>query len=266
MPFSVELAVIGGIVGLVVGSFLNVVISRIPQGERPWSPSRSYCPSCRASIRWHDNIPLVSYALLRGKCRDYSAKISPRYPFVELATGALFAWAWWTFGAYSVGASKSVVFGIALLTLAVIDWETFRLPNVLVGIGAVCAVLIAGHKMGVAKEIDPMAHSLMSGAVGFGILWTVRFVGSKVARREAMGLGDVKFFGMIGLFLADLQLIVLAIGFSSMIGAIVGSFFLQKRRSEGGAIPFGPFLALGGWITYVWGERLLGWYIGWIGG
>jgi leader peptidase (prepilin peptidase)/N-methyltransferase len=252
-----ELELVGGVGGLVVGSFLNVVAHRVPRGESPWSPRRSYCPACRAAISARDNVPVVSYLLLRGRCRACRARIPFRYPLVELATGGLFVWSLARWGATLAGL-EAILLGSFLLTLGVVDWETGRLPDALVGVGAACALAIGVVQAWSSGDWAVLKSRLLAGGTGVASLGLVRVVGSRLARREAMGRGDVKFLGAIGLFLGAWQRVLLTVGLSALVGSVVGTAVLLVRGRGGSrAIPYGPFLALAAWVAHVWGAPVL---------
>lgn len=258
----VERAILGGAVGISVGSFLNVLIHRVPRGETPWRPLRSYCPACRATLRGHDNIPILSYLWLRGRCRRCGSRISPRYPAVEAATGVLFASACATVNEIS-SLLHVLAFGVFLLTLGVVDAETTRLPNELVGTGAGIGLVLKMWTSGIAGTATPFWGALVAGAVGFGTLSVVRWIGSWAFRQEAMGSGDPKFLGAIGIFLGEWPLVLLTVGISAVAGSIVGGAMVLRRRSRATTrIPYGPFLALGAGIAALWGEKILDFYLG----
>lgn len=255
-----EVAAPTALVGLALGSFLNVVIHRVPIDETPLTPRRSYCPHCRAPVRGRDNIPVLSYALLRGRCRDCGGAISGVYPAVELTIAAACVIAVGRHG-ITLPAFHAVAFVSLLLALAVTDLRTLRLPNRLTGPGAILGLAFAAAAAAVARTWPPAADALVAGAVGVAVLAVVRLVGSAVARREAMGFGDVKFLGMIGVFLADWRLVLLTIALSASMGSVVGLALraAPDRRSE---LPYGPFLAAAGLVSLVWGDALIGAYVG----
>lgn len=248
------LTILSGLIGLCAGSFLNVCIHRIPLGQTPWNPPRSYCPSCGAPVRAVHNIPLFSYLFLRGRCADCSARIPPRYPLVELAAAALFAWAAWAEGTTLNGA-RLALFGALLLALGVIDWRTERLPDVLTGIGAAMAVAFAAAEAAMAGAWTPLVDAAAAGAVGFGSLWLIRTLANLAYRGEAMGFGDVKLIGMIGLFLGSWSLVLLTISLSAVIGSLVGLAVVRLRGRR--QIPYGVFLGIAAWVSGRWGFLLL---------
>lgn len=251
---TVLLVALVGTLGLMLGSFLNVCISRLPAGESIVFPA-SRCPSCRTPIRWSDNIPVLSYLLLGGRCRACRVRISPRYPIVELATAGAFV-----LQALVVGddvpllVSRLVLTGL-LVALFGTDLETQRLPNVLTIPGAVLGLVSS-----LFLPPGPLA-SVIGLALGGGVLLAIRGAWLKATGVEAMGLGDVKMLAMIGAFLGWQQIIVVLF-FASVGGAIVGVALAASRRaSMQSKLPFGTFLALAAFAASLWGERLVRWYL-----
>lgn len=239
--------------GLVVGSFLNVVIHRLPRGESLVLPA-SKCPSCGARLRWHDNVPLVSYLLLRGRCRSCGVRISARYPVVEAITGVLFGAAAYSFG-LSLELVQALVLLAVLVALAGIDLERRLLPNIIVG-----PAVVAGLVLSVVS--DPSGwwvYPLSALAVGAFLLVLA------VAYPAGMGMGDVKMGGMLGAFLGPQA--ALAVFAGALAGAIVGGALMvvgkMGRRSP---LPFGVFLAFGGVVSLFLGTWIWGAYLGVVGG
>ncbi len=259
MRLAPELAAAAAFSGLAVGSFLNVVIHRIPIGETALTPRRSYCPHCRAPIRARDNVPLLSYVLLRGRCRDCDGAIGVVYPAVEAATGALCVLAVSRFGT-TLAALHAAVFGCFLLALAVTDARTLRLPDRLTGVGVAAGLALAAAAGMLAGTPRPVAEAAIGAIVAAGVLGAVRVAGSAAMRREAMGLGDVKLAGMIGVYLADWRLVLLTIALSAVLGSAVGSGLrlAPRRRVE---IPYGPFLAVAAGVSLFWGDALIQAYV-----
>lgn len=265
--------------GACIGSFLNVVIWRLPQ-EDPSKRSvtgRSYCPNCKTPIRWHDNVPVLGWLVLRGKARCCKTKISFRYPFVELLTAAIwFALAWaQPFGPVftpdgavdAAGAAAlgfHLVFASMLVALTFIDFDTQLLPDALTKPGMALGVL-AGLWPGVAGVIstDPsvsaalraLLASVVGLVVGGGVTWGVRALGSAVFKKEAMGFGDVKLMGMIGAFLGW-QGALLTLFLGCVFGAVAGVSMMLGRGMQA-RIPFGPYLAMGAFAALFGGDWLL---------
>ena len=263
--------------GLLVGSFLNVVILRLPKRlEWQWKRDareileipelyeppppgivveRSHCPHCGHALSWYENIPLLSWLALRGKCRSCKAPISIQYPLVELLTGLLFLACAWQFGFGWKG------FGAMLLTsflvaLSGIDLRTRLLPDQLtlplMWLGMVASVenLYVGQK------------SAMLGAMaGYLSLWSVYWVFKQLTGKEGMGHGDFKLLAALGAW-TGLAGVLPTILLSSLVGAVVGSLWLAaKGKDKATPIPFGPYLAIAGWISFFWGKDLVGWYM-----
>jgi leader peptidase (prepilin peptidase)/N-methyltransferase len=244
--------------GLVVGSFLNVVVHRVPRRESIVKP-RSRCPSCETQIATRDNIPVLSWLILRGRCRHCGQPISGRYPMMELATGAVFAAIAARFGV-DIVVPAYLVFAGGLIALAAIDLEHRTLPNrILYPVtGAVLALLA------VAASVDDRWGSLLRAGAGaalaFVSLFAIWFVYPK-----GMGFGDVRLAGLIGLGIGWLGLRQVAVGLflGFLIGAVVGIGLVvaagQNRKTR---IPFGPFMALGALIAVLWGQDLVRLWLG----
>ena len=241
-------------VGVVLGSFGNVLIWRLPRDESIVKPP-SHCPKCGHKIRFYDNIPILSYLWLRGRCRDCGASISPRYLLVELASGVLFVGAATAYG-WSLGTLFYGVFLWALLVLAVIDFENWLLPfaitipMTLVGLG--------GTVIGATL---PLGRALAGAGIGLLFFLAVTFAGRSVFKREAMGGGDIVFGLMAGMYLGIEKTIVM-IFLGSLLGAIVSVPLLLAHRKKGSdAIPFGPFLSAAAVVAFFWGDILVRQYV-----
>jgi leader peptidase (prepilin peptidase)/N-methyltransferase len=266
-------ASIMGIFGLMIGSFLNVVVYRLPKMmERQWAVEcaeatgtplpaaqpfnlmvpRSRCPHCNHPIAWHENIPVVSYLLLRGKCGACKAAISPRYPLVEAATGALFFFCVWRWGFTATGALWCV-FSAFLLTLALIDWDTTLLPDDLT-----LSLLWLGLVSASMGWISVSLNSALWGAVvGYLSLWAVYWAFKWVTGKEGMGYGDFKLFAALGAWFGWSALIPMIL-LASTIGAIVGiAMKFSVGLREGGYVPFGPFLSGAGLVAMFFGPPAL---------
>jgi len=243
-----ELAPIVGF-GLVLGSFLNVVIARLPERRSLWAP-RSACPGCGAAIAWYDNVPLLSFVLLRGRCRACAMPIPWRYPLVEATTAALLALAWAEFGP----TLEFVVAGAlltALIVITAIDLRHQIIPD---------AITLPGIMAGVVANVATHHLSWVEVALGIALGGGVFFV-IIVASRGGMGAGDMKLGAMLGAFLG--WKIAL---FGLMVGVVVGGawaviLMALGVRGRKDAIPFGPFLALGGAAALFWGEGVVQWYV-----
>ncbi len=251
-------------VGAAVGSFLNVVIARVPAGESIVSPG-SRCPRCGAPIRWWDNLPVLSWLALRGRCRRCGAPISPRYLLVELLGAAAAVVAWERHG-LSAAAAAELAFVAILLALSFIDLATWLLPHALtwplLGAGLVASAL------GVSAA-PSLASSAAGAAIGFGAFAAVAWIGKRLARKEAMGLGDVWLLAGIGAWEGARALLPVVL-LASIQGSVVGLALVAIGKAQPGpgpgaaadddddawvpprnAVPFGPFLALGA-LEWLW--------------
>jgi leader peptidase (prepilin peptidase)/N-methyltransferase len=253
-------ALIAALAGLLIGSFLNVCIYRMPRDLSVVSP-RSFCPSCEARIAWFDNIPVVSYVLLRGRCRHCGQAISIRYPVVEILTAAVFFCSIWFLGLSAEGL-KFCIYGASMITLIFSDLEERILPDEFTLGGAAAGVVIAFFApMGVGL-IDLLLHSLdfprlisageslFSAAVSGGLLWVVGAIYEKLRHREGLGLGDVKMVAMIGAFVG-LQTTLLVVIAGSLLGSVVGILYiwLAKKDAATYELPFGTFLGVSALIV-----------------
>ena len=241
------------ILGAIIGSFLNVCICRLPKEESIVRPG-SHCPQCKNPIRSYDNIPLLSYALLRGKCRHCGQPISLQYPIVEGIT-ALSSWILFVKFGPSLSYLFFFSFVAALIVITVIDLYHQIIPDVIslpgIGVGLLGS-LVPVHL--------PFFDSLLGLLLGGGSLFVVATVYQWLFKREGMGGGDVKLLAMIGAFLGW-KAVILTILLSSFIGSLVGiSIMLVKGKDFKYAIPFGPFLSLGAVISLFYGEEVIRWY------
>ncbi len=243
------LAMVAGLLGLILGSFLNVCSLRWPNDESVVRPP-SHCPTCGAGIRWFDNIPVLSYLVLRGKCRSCGTSISPQYPMVELATGLIWAGCFLQFG-LTVEALRGALFLTILLGIAVTDARFYIIPDEFSIGGGVLGLLLAPFPGGLGT-----VQALLGAVVGFGLLWVVAKFGTWLFKKDAMGGGDLKMMGMVGAFLG-----VPGVLLTLFLGALLGSvIFGPIAWKTGKLVPFGIFLALGAAVSYGWGEPLMAWY------
>lgn len=255
---SVTLSALDGVafvIGAMTGSFLNVCIYRLPLGRSVIRP-RSSCPACGALIRAYDNVPLLSFVLLRGRCRDCRAPVSWRYPAIELLTAVL-AVAILRSEGLSLHAAAGFCFVSALLTVSVIDLDHQIIPDRIslpgIVLGFACALLLGR---------PPWTESLIGLLVGGGSLWAVAEGYYRITGREGMGGGDVKLLAMIGAFLGWRALPV-TLMLASFGGSLVGlALIVTGRRGARVPIPFGPFLAAGAVCALFFGDSLLAWYLG----
>ena len=263
--------------GLMLGSFLNVVILRLPRRlEWQWKRDsletlgepeiydppppgivveRSHCPHCKHELSWYENIPVFSWLALRGKCRNCKSPISIQYPLVELLTMALVLCCVWKFG-FGWQGFGAIVFTCFLVALSGIDLRTQLLPDQLT---------LPLMWLGLVASIDslymPAKPALVGAIIGYLSLWSVCWVFKQLTGKQGMGHGDFKLLAAMGAWFG-LNGILPTILLSSLVGAIIGSIWLYARgRDRATPIPFGPYLAIAGWITFLWGENLVGAYM-----
>jgi leader peptidase (prepilin peptidase)/N-methyltransferase len=258
---------IAALAGLLIGSFLNVCIYRLPRDLSVVMP-RSFCPECEKPIAWFDNIPLLSFALLRGRCRHCGQPIPLRYPIVELLTAAAFACAIWFLGVTAVGLKFSV-FGAILVTLVFSDLEERILPDEFTLGGTAAGLAFAAFvplRWSILQLFLPLStihnqrmisvvDALLSAAFCSGVLWAVGALYQKIRHREGLGLGDVKMVAMIGAFLG-IEGALLAIIAASLLGAVVGLFFIWFTGKDASTyeLPFGTFLGVAALLVGFWSE------------
>ena len=237
------------LLGLVIGSFLNVVIARLPEGKSVWRPG-SACPGCATPISWFDNIPVVSFLALRGRCRTCGMAISWQYPLVEATTGVAFGLAFLRFGPTPDFAAAAALLA-ALIAITAIDLAHQIIPDVITLPG----ILVGGLASLTSTRVD-WIDSLIGIGVGGGLFLIII-----LASRGGMGGGDMKLGAMLGAFLGwKIGLLAILLGVLAG-GAVALCLLFAGRKGRKEAIPFGPFLALGGAVTMLWGERLLAWYL-----
>ncbi|MGO9037436.1 MAG: prepilin peptidase [Steroidobacteraceae bacterium] len=279
------------VLGLVIGSFLNVVIYRLPvMLEHEWraqalellpsaaaattitsvpaqriglSTPRSACPACGAPIRAWQNIPVISWAVLRGRCAVCRAKISLRYPMVELTTGILSAWVAWHFG-FGAAAACALPVTWALIALTGIDIDHQLLPDCitlpLLWGGLLAAAVLGAHGNGMALPVSAR-DAIIGAAAGYSSLWLVYHAFRLVTGKEGMGYGDFKLFAALGAWLGW-KLLPLVILLSAATGAVLGILLiLLKGRDRAAPMPFGPYLAAAGWLAMMYGEVLVSGYL-----
>jgi len=245
-----EVATFAGVLGAVFGSFLNVVVYRLPRHESLVTPA-SHCPVCAAAVKPYDNVPILSWLLLRGHCRSCGSPISPRYPLVEALTAALCVGA---VLAHHTAATiaLSVVLILLVVPAAVIDLEHRIIPNQITGLGAVLALIV-----GVTLDPGGEPARLIAGAAAGGFLLL-----AALAYPGGMGMGDVKLAGMMGLFLGSAVAPALLVGL--LAGVTLGVFVIARKGATAGrktAVPFGPFLALGAVFAVFLGPQLVHVYV-----
>jgi leader peptidase (prepilin peptidase)/N-methyltransferase len=252
-PYPTLEATLVGLMGLLIGSFMNVCIYRLPRGGSPVRP-RSSCTTCGYTLTWYDNIPIASYLALRGRCRGCGAPISIMYPVIEAITGLMFLGAYLLYGP-SLLLLARLLFGCAMIVLFVIDLQHKILPNVITLPGIVIGLLLS-------EVAGPgWQASLVGVVVGGGVLWAIAEIYYRVRKEEGLGMGDVKMLGMIGAFLGW-KLVLVTLMLASFGGTVIGlGVMLGKKQSLKYALPFGTFLAAAAIVAAVGGERILDWYL-----
>jgi leader peptidase (prepilin peptidase)/N-methyltransferase len=270
-------ALAAGLFGLMVGSFLNVVIHRLPiMMQRDWATQcaelnntpppvveplslarpRSRCPKCGHRISALENLPILSWIVLRGKCKGCAAPISVRYPLIEATTGLLFAFAAWHFGFTLAGLGALVLIG-GLIALTGIDFDTQLLPD-----DITLPMLWIGLALNMFNAYTDLKSAVIGAMVGYLILWSVYWAFKLATGKEGMGYGDFKLLAALGAWLGW-QMLPLTILLSSLVGAAVGiSLMVFARHGRGVPIPFGPYLAAAGIIALIWGKPLTHAYLG----
>ena len=249
MELNITFWIFAFIFGLVVGSFINVVVWRLPREQSIIYPS-SHCPKCKNPIAWYDNIPIISFLLLKGRCRHCGERISLRYPVIELISGFLSIICWWCFG-MSVWFFVYYAFLCALFIASVIDLEHRLIPDEISISGAVIGVGLAFIPN---SKITPL-NAIIGAGAGFLVIFLVAELYYIFTKREGMGLGDAKLLAMIGAFLGWRSL-WLVIFLGSLLGIIFGLVaILMKGEGRFYKIPFGPFLALGTFVSLYLSER-----------
>ena len=266
--------------GAIVGSFLNVVIHRVPNEESIVFPN-SACPKCKNPIKAYDNFPILSWLILGGKCRNCKEKISARYPAVELLTALMFTLTFWAIG-FNAFLPICLIFVATMISLIFIDAENMILPDVinfpLLGLALLVRVLYPiffgaeyftdlRHAPLLSLQTQPLwlvslLGAVLGGLVGGGFLWLVGEIWKRLRGVDAMGLGDVKMMFAVGALLGW-RLTILTIFLGAFSGAIIGIFLIsrQKDKNMQTMIPFGIFLGIGSIIALLFGEQIIGWYL-----
>lgn len=247
------------LLGISIGSFLNVCIYRMGREQSVVRPA-SHCPNCKKPIRWRDNVPLLSFILLKGRCRDCGQKISPRYFLVELLTGLVFLAIYQKFGL----APKSfgyLIFASGLIVATFVDFDFQIIPDEIslggIGVGILWSFIFPalqnapGHLLG-------LRQSLFGVLVGGGALWILGCVGDFIFKKESMGGGDVKLLAMIGAFMGW-QTALLCLPVASVIGAIVG--VIIKIKTKESVIAFGPYLSIGAFVSMFWASKIVSFFL-----
>lgn len=249
------MTIIAGLFGLVIGSFLNVCIVRLPANLSVVRP-RSRCPRCERPIAWYDNIPVLSWLVLRARCRGCALPISPMYPAVELATGALWALMAWQHP-LALEALRGALFFTLLVGIALTDVREYIIPDEFTWGGLVIGLLFS-----LVGGLPTLLPALVGAVTGFGILWLIGVAGHLVLKEDAMGGGDVKMMAMVGAFVGW-QGVLLTIFLGALLGTIIFlPLSLMGRRK---LVPFGVFLSLGAAATWLAGPAIIAWYRAYIG-
>lgn len=265
-------AVLAGLLGLLIGSFLNVCIYRLPRDLSVTQPRRSFCPECERTIAWYDNIPLVSYAVLGGKCRHCGTRISWRYPVVEALTGGLFFTVVAMHG-LSALSMKLCVFSALLVALIFSDLEERILPDEFTLGGTLLGLVFAWlvpfpeafsyffFPIDWGMPVLSVIEAAFTAALGSFGLWAMAWLYLRLRGREGMGLGDVKMIAMLGAFLG-LHLTLLTMVFASLLGVFVGLSYIKLTGKDTASyeLPFGSFMGISGIATGVFGAHIGRWY------
>ena len=249
---SVEALLIffAGVFGAMIGSFLNVCILRLPHDQSVVRPP-SRCPGCGSGIVWYDNIPVVSWLLLRGRCRGCGMRISVQYPLIELATGLIWSYMGFRFG-LTAEAARAGLFFTVLLGIALTDARHYLIPDEF-SLGG----LVVGLLFSLPGGWNDIARATLGAAAGFSLLWVVGAAGKWIFKEEAMGGGDIKMMAMVGAFVGW-QGVLLTV----FLGALLGTIVFVPLTLIGGKklVPFGVFLSLGAAAAFLVGPAVVGWY------
>lgn len=245
------------LVGAALGSFLNVCLYRWPAGESVIRP-RSRCPGCGAPVAWYDNLPVLSWLLLRGRCRSCGQRISIRYPLVEAAVALI-----WLGSALWFGPSLEAVRGAAFLTLllgiAIIDAQHRIIPDQFSLVGTGLGLALAAWPEGF-----PLLTAVIGAAVGYAFMWGIKLGGEALFRKPALGVGDIHMMAMVGAFVG-VGGALLTILLGSVLGLLIGvpaAWLGGKLEVMGTYLPLGTFLAMGAGVAYLWGDPIIAWYLG----
>lgn len=244
-----------GVIGLAIGSFLNVVIYRLPR-KINFFISRSVCPACSAKLKWYHNIPLLSYLVLRGKCGFCGARISVRYPLVESINAALYLYFFWQHGLTAEFFIFSFI-SSCLIAVFFIDLDFMIIPD---------TITLPGIIIGFAVSFVPggldWIDSLIGLLVGGGALWFIAILGDWLFKKESMGGGDIKLSGMLGAFLGWQKVLLIFVS-SALIGLVVSIIVMafSSKLRENRMIPFGPFLALAAMLAICYGQQIIDFYV-----
>lgn len=243
-------AVIGALFGALIGSFLNVCIVRLPKDQSVVTP-RSRCPTCGHLVAWYDNFPVISWLILKARCRGCGAPISAMYPLVELTVALLWGWMAWRHG-FGLEGLRGAVFGTILLGIALTDAREYIIPNEFSLGGLVVGLLFAA-----AGGLAAFQVAVLGAASGFALLWLVGVGGSWLFKEEAMGGGDIKMMAMVGAFVGW-KGVLLTVFLGALLGTLIFLPLMLLGRKK--LVPFGVFLAMGAAATYLFGPAIFAWY------
>ena len=251
-----ELMVVG-IWGLLIGSFLNVCIYRMPQKQSIQFPA-SHCMQCQHPLSPKDLIPIVSYLLLKGRCRYCNRPISKQYPLIEGMNAGAYMLSIYIMG-FNFEGVLGCIFCSLLLVLSLTDWRELLLPTVIIRFGVIVALgLRAGYSYWI-KDWSYLIEALIGGLGGYLFLAIVFYLTARFYKKEGMGYGDVRYLGMIGCF-TSWSGVFLTLFISSVMGTLYG-FFQMKRKNKSTPFPYGPFLSIGAWVSFFFGTRILKGYL-----
>lgn len=249
-----------GFAGAAIGSFLNVCIYRWPAEQSVIRPP-SRCPSCEHGLAWYDNVPIIGWLLLRGRCRYCGAGVSVQYPLIELATALIWVAAAVRFGP-SFDALHSALFLTILLGIAMTDAREMVIPDQFTLVGAAAGIALAFAPGGLS-----VMHAVLAAALGYVLLWTVKLSAEKALGKPALGVGDIHMMVFVGAFIgAPGMLLTLMLG--SVLGLLIGvplTWLRGRLTVMGTYLPLGTFLALGAAVAHVWGDVIIRWYLGLVG-
>lgn len=249
-----------GIIGAAVGSFLNVCIYRWPAEQSVISPP-SRCPGCETQLRWRDNIPILGWLLLRGRCRYCGIGISAQYPLVELTAGLIWMAAVARFG-MELEALRSAVFLTILLGIAMTDAQHMVIPDQFTLVGAAFGLVLAPAPGGIT-----LTTAVVGAVVGYVLLWLVKLAAEKALKKPALGIGDIHMMVLVGAF-TGLSGMLMTLMLGSFLGLLIGAPLAALRRDGavmGTYLPLGVFLAMGAAIAHVWGPAIMDWYLHFVG-
>ena len=254
--------------GLVIGSFLNVCIHRIPSDRLSIHfPQRSLCPNCQSLIQFYDNIPIISFLLLKGRCRSCHTRISVTYPLVELTTAVTFLFLF-----YHFGLTLEMIQGALLVSLfipiAVIDTKWMIIPNIIILTGIITGLAIITLMAILKQDVTYLLKHILWASIGSITIQAIAILGRFVFRKESMGFGDTKLMFLIGLFLGRWQSILTVLIVAAFTGSIIGlALIISKSKRPNSEIPFAPFLTIAATLDFIWHNqiwttylKLIGWY------